>query len=527
MSDAQMKQCRREAAHRRRRIIFNNDGSEWDYTRKPTAEEYLRINTTGLADSHVDAIFYSTTQHFNHFTHNSKVGELYEDPNDILKGLRDQGLDPLQIMIDFCREHDKEIFWSLRVNDEHDAWVVWGGEQWKANHPECLFGSRDNPPPHASWSCVDYAQQSVRDLLFDTIEDVCRRYDIDGIELDFFRQLHCFKKHAWGQPLGDEERDIMNEHMHRIRTMMDEVGKERGRPLLIAARVPDCPEYSRRLALDTEAWLEKDLLDLMVLGGYFWLRPWADSVELARKYDVPVYPSLDGSRVTDTETRELRRSDDAYRAHAANAWNSGVDGIYVFNLNYMRDPADQLWRQLGDPDALTELDKIYHLNVMSTGHPSTEFYLPGGNMFMTLPRLCPDHPLHVRGGQRFVSSLEVADDLTADDLEFTPRVTLNVKVTDLENAEQLHVKLNGNELARGPSTWRFKQPDDWLEFVAEPKTLKVGPNMFEIIFSAPTDNIICIVHDVHLRLEYGPGADRRRDLTMSRKRLLAYSSSLT
>lgn len=51
---------RRELAHRQRRVILNNDGCDALYfpsDREPTAENFLALRTSPLADSHVDAVF--------------------------------------------------------------------------------------------------------------------------------------------------------------------------------------------------------------------------------------------------------------------------------------------------------------------------------------------------------------------------------------------------------------------------------------------------------------------------------------
>ena len=530
MPDTQMKAQRKQAARRRRRIIFNHDGGDFPYCREATVEEVLRINMTGLAGSQVDTVFLSTSAAgCDMYSHNTKVAHVYEDDAGIIKGLIDQGTDILQIMVEHSHANGMEIFSSFRVNDEHDAWIGGQTSQWKRSHPEYVMGMRDNPPPHGPWSALDYARPEVRDRFFNSIRDVCERYDVDGLELDFFRQLLCFKKHVWGGQLGQEEIDIMTGYLRRIRSMTDEVGRKRGRPLLIAARVPDCPDYARELALDIEGWLAEDLMDIMVVGGYFWLRPWEQSVELGRKYDVPVYPSLDGSRLgaVDPEAGNIRRSDEAYRAHAANAFRAGVDGIYVFNFNYMRDPSHRIWREIGDPQTLRGLDAIYHLNVMGTGFPNTDHYVRDGRKYVQIPTLCPQHPLKLLGGQRYVAALAVGDDATAADLKHVPKITLNIKVTDLPDSEQLSVKLNEQALDPGPLTWRFEKPDDWLEFVIEPQCVKKGANDLALTLTSQSNTeTSCIVHDVFLRLEHGPSADRRRDLTMSRNRYLAYYDSL-
>ncbi len=385
------------------------------------------------------------------------------------------------------------------------------------------MGTRENPPPYGPWSGLDYGLAEVREQYFRTIEEVCLNYDVDGIELDYFRQLNCFRKHVWGDPLGDQEVQIMNDHMARIRAMTDKIGRDRGRPILIAARVPDCPGYSKELAFDVEAWMAKDLIDIMVVGGYFWLRPWEQSVKLGHQYDVPVYASLDSSRVIDEETRNIRRSDDAYRAHAANAWRGGVDGIYVFNFNYMRGPRDRIWSELGDPDVLTELDKVYHVSVMGDGHPDTEYYVRGGRKYMQLPRLCPDHPLNMTAGQMHVTTLSIGDDLSAEGRKFTPQVLLNVKATGLGHEGELIINLNGQPIERTGVTWPFVNPDGWQEFTVRRDIVKQGDNRLEIELSKQASD--CTLHDVQLRVEHGANVDRRRDMVGSRNRFIAYDAS--
>ena len=94
-------------------------------------------------------------------------------------------------------------------------------------------------------------------------------------------------------------------------------------------------------------------------------------------------------------------------------------------------------------------------------------------------------------------------------------------------ASFLSVKLNEQALEPGPLTWRFEKPDDWLEFVIEPQRIRKGANDLAITLTGQSNTeTSCTLHDVFLRLEHGPSADRRRDLTMSRNRYLAYYDSL-
>ncbi len=58
---AQLRQQRKKAVHRTRRIIFNNDGNEpVYYCKEATPDALLACRTTALAGTQVDSIFYCT-----------------------------------------------------------------------------------------------------------------------------------------------------------------------------------------------------------------------------------------------------------------------------------------------------------------------------------------------------------------------------------------------------------------------------------------------------------------------------------
>lgn len=532
-----MKSQRKQAAQRRRRIIFNNDGNETAWAASATSEAVQRVNVTGLVGSNVDTMFYCTNHGFNNNSHNTKVSEMAyvtgagvpDDPTqaNIFKALIDQGTDPLKIMCEFSRRHDIEMFWSFRINDEHAAWVPDMRTQYVKDHPDHLLGTPEAPPPRGPWCGVDYAVPAVRDQAFAMIEEVCHEYDVDGVELDYFRQLTCFKKQAWGEPLDQADCDMMTDLLRRVRAMMDQVGAKKGRPLLLAVRVPDSVEFAQALGLDLMTWLGDELIDIMVPGGYFWLNPWKVSVKLGHDHGVPVYPSLDGSRLGafEPEAGEIRRGDDAYRAHAADAFHAGADGIYVFNFNYFRDPAHLIWRQLGDPQVLAEQDKLYHVSVMGHGQPPIEHYLPGGEQYMNLPTLCPDRPVELSPGQSHSTTLRVVDDVNAwKRRPHGPYVHLYVLAEHIEDAGDLTVQLNASTLESRAMTWHGKSDGKWRQhgrkYIVEPHVVKQGIN--DLVISVSAGARACTIHDVQLAIDYELNGTRRRSLAQSRGRYVAH-----
>jgi hypothetical protein len=122
------KQWRKEAANRRRRIIFNNDGAETAVKMtRPSVQDFLDLRTSALPGSQVDSVFYCTrSSGFGVFTHLTKVGQVFtckegRYADNQTEAFAQAGIDPLNVIIDFCKKHQLEVFWSMRMNDTHDG----------------------------------------------------------------------------------------------------------------------------------------------------------------------------------------------------------------------------------------------------------------------------------------------------------------------------------------------------------------------------------------------------------------------
>ncbi|HUT93648.1 MAG TPA: hypothetical protein VMY37_29560 [Thermoguttaceae bacterium] len=473
---AELKQQREEAARRKRRMIFNNDGDDVIYTKKePTAEALLALRTTPLVGSQVDSIFYSNSLCFGHSLHDSKVMEpftcteaMFSDNG--LPQLMARGIDPIQVMAEFSRKHNVEIFWDMRMNDTHDSMIGGYGPylrpKFKLDHPEYLVGARDRPPKCGTWTSVDYAQPEVRDLAFRFFGEVCQTFEIDGVEMDFFRHACFFKSVAQGGVASRKELDSMTGLLRRIREMTEREGLRRGRPILIAIRVPDSVEYCQGIGLDVEKWLAEGLVDLLIGTGYFRLNRWEYLVELGHRYGVPVYPCLSESRIG-TDTRFRRNSIESYRARAMRAWAAGADGIYLFNYF---DPRGAVWRELGDPEALSTMDKLYFVTVRD-GSPDR--YLAGGSQHRHVPILTPDNPFPIMADEPTEVELVVGDDLSRPQQEGRQaKVTCHVQTT---GAGDVTATLNGKTLD-DPTV-----AGDWLDFPVPPQWLKKGVNRFGLL----------------------------------------------
>jgi len=308
----------------------------------------------------------------------------------------------------------------------------------------------------------------VRDYLYRITEEVGRRYDVDGIEIDYWRYPVFFRPNMDGQPATSSQLDILTGFQRSIRQMAVREGAKRGRPILIAARVPMSVDACRNIGIDIKRWLKEDLLDVMSLGnGDAWPNiPAGAMMELGHEYDVPVYPCL---KYSGYGINHLR----TWRAAAANAWRAGADGVYFFNItpyNY-RDP-DELtpqFKELGDPAKLMALDKWFSATAPYAGQRYSG-YCPMAEVLpssMALPATLSSD------GQPTVVILQIGDDIAAAAERNLVRVRLNPSTLDLLDA--VETRLNGKLLTPtekdGSGGWTFFSPNSsWY---------RVGDNEFD------------------------------------------------
>ena len=487
-----MKQQRKQAAHRQRRIICNNDGGDARYFKGvPSRQAFLDESTSPLAGTQVDSLFYNRVYLFT----------------DYVPSTLKYGIEPLTVITDFCRQEKMEIFCSFRMNDIHDYSDCMCLSQFKRNHPEYLLDLQDNNPPYGRWSGADYGHPAIRQRAFEEIRRICQCHDIDGIELDFFRHPVFFKAHALGEPLGQEHRDAMTDLLRRIRAMTEAIGMRRSRPLLVAVRVPDSLAYSQAIGLDVATWLSQDLVDLLVAGGDFLLEPWAHMVQLGHQYDVPVYACLSNSWAEGLGAVECagikrheakkRNSIESYRARAANAWQAGVDGIYLFNCF---DPHLSLWRELGDPKTLADLDKVYYANPLGYRF-IPHLGLKAFERIQQLPTLSPGKPEALKPGQTLQVPLEIGEDVKGLNTGgIWPQVLLQVKAGNVSDGGAVSVAFNGRPLNRG--VWSEGQ----LEIEVPKELINQGMNQIEIALDVGASAPIS-VQDLMLGVCYEDSSD--------------------
>ena len=277
-----------------------------------------------------------------------------------LRGLVDAGHDPFGLIVDRAQAKGFETFVTFRLNEIHDvqnpdslivsrfwrdhpAWRVGQhGDEITPLFKEIIGGKPEHRvnPIVASWfpGALNFAVPQVRARRLAELRECCERFPVEGLDLDFQRFPIYFP-----QDKGRENIETMTAWMREVRAMTREVGKKRGRPVLLSARVLAKPEQNLGIGLDPFAWAKEGLIDFVVVSHYL-RNDFALPIAEFRKRipNIPIYASI-----------EVEKNADGFRRIAKQLYADGVDGIMLFNFftwrESGREPQFELLNELGDP----------------------------------------------------------------------------------------------------------------------------------------------------------------------------------
>jgi len=496
IEDAEAKRARRNAAHRIRRVIYNDDGCPFGEIFTP--ESFLGARMTSVLHSHVDSVYFSTTVWDDRFSHVPKVGEFVAD--SMLEGdaqsmqnlcqtfkiLADAGTDAMQLTLDFCQKHKLEFMWSYRVNDIHDAFEIGRLAKFKRDNPHLLLGKPADFSKSGQskwWTALDFAAEPVRQRRLDIIADVLDRYDVDGIDLDFCRTPIFFRSTMEGKPATSAETAIMTDLVRKIRHLILAASQRRGRPVLLSMRTPVSLELCRYVGMDVEGWLKEGFLDVLVPGqGYVPLTmPAQGLVELGHQYDVTVYPCICGSAKT---FGTYGQKPEIWRAAASNLFSYGADGVMVFN--FFPNKPSEILETIGDPSLAA--DRMFGIDPRYSGSDVDHVVALEGTL-----------PVPISSGKKTdLKPFPVGDDLaTAQDSGKLKSIELLVRIDPLGD-QKVSLWLNGNDLGDA------ERRGDWLATSPPVTAVKRGLNRLSLVVGDVDNSAadLLSVTDVQLWVRY-------------------------
>ena len=134
----------------------------------------------------------------------------------------------------------------------------------------------------------------MRQITVESLREVAERYDFDGIQLDFARHVPCLSLgRQW------ELRYHVTDLVRSVRRMLLEVERKRGRPFLLAAKVPQNLKGCRIDGFDVEVWAAENLVDIFTLGSRSMDVDLASFRRITAGRNIKLQPCFDDHHTTD------------------------------------------------------------------------------------------------------------------------------------------------------------------------------------------------------------------------------------
>ena len=291
------------------------------------------------------------------------------------------GGDPLQVFINRCRKTGQAPFVSMRMNDAHQLEFVdkpgntvgvHSISRFYAEHQQWRIGT-----DRSDWNqrVLNWAVPEVRDHIFALVAEQCRKYDIDGFEMDFMRQPSYFRLN---ETTVEQRRTIMTEFIGRVRKVLDE-GSRGSKRRWLCARIPCYVSAFDALGIDLQSWADAGL-DMINLSSYFFTLQQTDlpiMKKMAPKlavYQEMCHCTWSGPQPRGAYDASLfrRTTTEQFETTAHWTYARGGAGVSLFNFVYYREygsfsgdrgpfsePPFDVLKHLGDPEYLARQSQVW------------------------------------------------------------------------------------------------------------------------------------------------------------------------
>lgn len=380
-----------------------------------------------------------------------------------MRALHEGGCDYPRRMLARARHHKLGAWISVRMNDTHYP--------SQPTHPYHSTFWQLHPEWHLSNKGLDFAQPEVRDHYLKLVREICSRYDVDGVELDFLRFWLYFRP--------DREHNgtkLMVDFIEQARGATRQAEQRLGHPVKLAVRVPGVPWIARRHGLDAVAWAQAGLVDLIVAGS-FWhsvdgdipVETWKGLL-IGTDVDVAVHLE-DGINSGPSGRRTMTHEE--MRGVLTSGLHRGADAVYFFNLftgpyhRWPREDHDRLLSDAGSYVALQSSPRRHVLTITSpwaAGEPGDARPLPYSGKYGVFR-------LHI--GPKPQPQQETRIELLVPDHDQPLQVTLNgIPCKWSELAEPKHIQASG---------WTESGQDSRHVYVVPPDAISDGYNLIEAV----------------------------------------------
>ncbi len=509
-----------EAVNRKRRIVLQYDArSEMHADFKDWIE--FRFAYLDEPGNQTDCVLWDIHS-ANHAIYPSKVLKPSERAG-LLKW-QDQGIDLVQEVIDETRKRGLEVFWSYRMNP-FDGWNRLS--EMKKAHPDWVLDA------WLSQKLWNYAAPGLRQYKMDILTEVAENYEFDGFHLDFARHVPFL-------PAGKqwENREALTDMVRRVRQMTLEIEKKRGRPFLLAVKVPHNLKGCRTDGFDVETWAQENLVDIFTLGSRTMDVDLAAFRRIIAGRNIKLQPCFDDHHATDAYQFAPI---EFLRGVYANWWQQGADSVVTSNwanappelsrkigvdfkhlgkLNPGTPAQRQAYHEVGSPQTLAFKDKFFAVERRGAFIWAIGYF-----------NLNPDSPLPVtlaNDGALTSLRVKIGDNLRAH-ADKVKQVVVRAVLFGAGEKDNIELRLNGAVLPLAVRDHKWKdahifspkpQPPAGsaggfkvnpnqkllrLDFTASPLACRLGENQVDLrILDADSRHII-VLEKLEIHIDYKKG----------------------
>ncbi len=253
-------------------------------------------------------------------------------------------------MLAEAKRRGREALLTFRMNDDHGNDFL--RTQFMVDHPDWRLGSE----PYRGKGALDFGRDEVRDYTFRLIEEAVRRYDCDGLELDFNRFPTFFKDGPTRRARGQDELAGRADPHPARPTSATSAATGSASSVRVPSnfgRTPPTPDSAREIGCDVPAWGRRGWVDWVTVSEFLYER--GDLPIAAWKQAVTAVPVYGGIECTRGSGQKNLSAED-YRRAAAELVRAGADGVYLFNFFTSREegpnayePPFDVLRDLGAP----------------------------------------------------------------------------------------------------------------------------------------------------------------------------------
>lgn len=386
------------------RILFNHDllymgkESPWnpDNANPISVEQMLRCSIDEIAQAGCDVITFAPGYGYVPFwksniypyrEHMEWWDTVFVQPHHRFTQYMLEGGDMVEVFIDQCRRRQISPFITIRINDLHmleymplpdgsvlpGTWADLMLDRWRREHTHyCITRPEERtslgPDPLKTLRqpgmihiirreyVMNWIHPEVRDRVYAFIEEVCTKYDIDGIELDFMRESILFRT---DETTSVQRNTIVMDFITRVRSLLNRTSRH-GQYRWLLARVPAFIEAHDALGIDIQPMAVRGV-DMFTLSHYFRSYQQSDIAKVSSLVpDKSVYLEMTYATQSGKIPPGLRgvplfrRTTEEQFYTAANlVYSRGGQGISLFNFPY--------YRGMAHPSLETSSEPPYHI----------------------------------------------------------------------------------------------------------------------------------------------------------------------